>query len=962
MSTDISTTAISLDSDSYTRWIRRGLEGLWLLTLVLVPLGYLERDYLSSEAAIAYVEIPKIFILRTLVGIMAVLWALEWAVRSDGPIVPVDRLKSLSTTPGSWLRSLKIWLSAQPGRWLALAVWFFLGTTLLSTILSGSLDVSLWGDVPGQDGYAFYNILCYVLLFAVIATHLKTWDQLWRIIGTLVAVGTVIGGYTILQQYGHDPLGLSERQGGFRTAFSGNTIFTAAVLMMTITVTVAAATISLREPDDNSGDLLTRARRWSPTLLIAWLWSLALTTQLLALAFTTSRGPWLGTLAASIVLIGLMSYTGGWRTFGRAAVFLGLPGLIAVAVSRAGVSIGNPVLWLGATLALIAVFLLASSFGWRKVGQLMLVGGITAAVIIAVFALPSWTTSGGGAGGSSDPTGQFSSVNDNVISRTLGGRLTHWQVSWELISKRPWFEFDNLSLPWLRQLIGYGPDLFRSTYLLRSPPEGAGGLPLEPDHAHNFLIHQTVEQGYLGLLSAAGLFVAVFAAGGYLIRNSAQGLSTSHKLLLAMLLAVVAGRFVEMLVGVARVSDLTILWALLGVFAALPGIIRDRQQQEITPTPKVGRRRSRQRAAAIGKPRKYFLNGQTVWRFAAVAVLLGGFGTLTWVKSLNYVRAAVVNSSAVEQFRTGDWADSLDSFEKAIDLAPDVTIYRNNRAELFLAFLINADRYREPACNLQTEATYDVCVAVQSYESNLNAMLQRPFYYRARIALGNAAFNLQLKQVAIRRYQEAVSMVPNSKAIRSALAEAYLEDGQSERAIEVLQTSLDIGVTSEALTLLGMAQLNLGQVDDAIDSLERALASREAKRFDRRSREVLADLYYERGTALWESGDSPAAIELLEKAWDHGLPDTEAIAALEILAVGYLELDQIELASHFYYSAGEIMLRIGQLLPAKANLERSLGLVDTGSQARSTRLLLAEIADAEQDTEAAETYRRLADR
>ena len=78
-------------------------------------------------------------------------------------------------------RSESIIRRAQPGRWLALAVWFFFGTTLLSTVLSGSFNVSLWGEVPGQDGYAFYNILSYVLLFAVIATHLKTWEEVKRL-------------------------------------------------------------------------------------------------------------------------------------------------------------------------------------------------------------------------------------------------------------------------------------------------------------------------------------------------------------------------------------------------------------------------------------------------------------------------------------------------------------------------------------------------------------------------------------------------------------------------------------------------------------------------------------------------------------------------------------------------------------------------------------------------------------
>jgi len=45
-----------------------------LLTVFLVPLAFFDRDYARSETTIAYVEVPKVALLRTLVGLMAVLW------------------------------------------------------------------------------------------------------------------------------------------------------------------------------------------------------------------------------------------------------------------------------------------------------------------------------------------------------------------------------------------------------------------------------------------------------------------------------------------------------------------------------------------------------------------------------------------------------------------------------------------------------------------------------------------------------------------------------------------------------------------------------------------------------------------------------------------------------------------------------------------------------------------------
>ena len=57
----------------WSLWINRTLEALWLLTIVLVPLAYLDRDFIRSEAIISYVEVPKIALLRLLAAIMAVL-------------------------------------------------------------------------------------------------------------------------------------------------------------------------------------------------------------------------------------------------------------------------------------------------------------------------------------------------------------------------------------------------------------------------------------------------------------------------------------------------------------------------------------------------------------------------------------------------------------------------------------------------------------------------------------------------------------------------------------------------------------------------------------------------------------------------------------------------------------------------------------------------------------------------
>ena len=102
---------------------------------------------------------------------------------------------------------------------------------LVSTLLSQSESLSLWGSEPGLDGDSLYNTLSQIVLFAVVATHLKTEDQLWRLIKVLLVSGLAVGMYGILRYYGLDPFGV--HQGGNRIVSSlGNPTHVGAFLLM----------------------------------------------------------------------------------------------------------------------------------------------------------------------------------------------------------------------------------------------------------------------------------------------------------------------------------------------------------------------------------------------------------------------------------------------------------------------------------------------------------------------------------------------------------------------------------------------------------------------------------------------------------------------------------------------------------------------------------------------------------
>ena len=822
---------------------------MWLLTLLLVPLAFLSPNYVLSEAVIAYVEVPKIAVLRTLVGIMAILWLLEWGFQGRIPLVGPEGFKRGQPDPRNWLPRLRGWLREQPGRWVFLMVWCYLGVTLISTIFSASFRVSLWGEVPGQDGFTAYTTLALVLLFAVIATHLKTGSQLGRLLGTLVVVGVLASGYGVLQHHGNDFFGILELTGGGRsrvTSFMANADFSGAVMFLTMIISLALAAATLKEPVIGQNGVWARAIPWILSGSAAAFWTLALTVQMLGLAYTLTRGAWVGALAALVIILLLAAIFGGWRALGRVGLVLGLasgatlislqwPGSISWFTGGVGLAL---ILVLIGTLGVAAALVAQGTVvrGVLGLGRVLPGSGLAlglVAVLVAVFFLAlgvlgydSIISSMGANKPVAQVLNRFGSVRSEVVSGNISSRGEIWTASWRLIQGHPWFEYEELSLPWLRPIVGYGPDLFRYAFLLESLPMADSTLPMEPDHAHNVYIHQTVEQGVLGLLASVGIFAVPLLLGGYQLLRGRRQYSQVHLLLLIGLLATFAGRSLEQTVGLARVSDLTIFWVLMAAFVVLPRALATSSSGSEPETLELktagvtgdaargGRRRNRGRSR--GRRGAQAMDWAMFSRFILIALVVGGITSVTWLRTISYPRAAVAGGQAVKAFQQGDYQGALAELERASQLAPDVSVYYTHQSSVYAAFLKNPRRLRERECNLGMRISgvpYKTCLVQETYRVNRDSVEQRPFYWRSRLALANSALALGQNDEAIRLYTEVVATVPASWPLQNRLAEAYIDTGQPERAVEVLVESLtitgDSGKSGEARQLLELANQKL---------------------------------------------------------------------------------------------------------------------------------------------------------
>ena len=149
-----------------------------------------------------------------------------------------------------------------------------------------------------------------------------------------------------------------------------------------------------------------------------------------------------------------------------------------------------------------------------------------------------------------------------------------------------------------------------------------------------------------------------------------------HMLILIALLSVLGGRALEMMVGVAKVSDLTVFWVSLGLFAALPGAMHSPNPARGQSSESLARSRpSLDRSALLPMPgvsRVLWL-----WKMAVVICLIGTIVNLTWMNAISYPRAAVQAGEVLEYFRQRDFPSTLIAIDRAIELAPDVPIYHN---------------------------------------------------------------------------------------------------------------------------------------------------------------------------------------------------------------------------------------------------------------------------------------------
>ena len=498
-----------------TRWCDGFLEAGWLVALLATPLFF----NIHSERVF---EPDKLALLRSIAVLMVAVW-----------------LARFIDTQG-WRGLAKQRFSNPDSFWhkpFVLTVVVLVLVYLLSTLFSINPRISWAGSYQRLQGT--YTTLSYVTIFGIMATNLRTHEQVRRVVSVAIMTSIPVALYGLLQHFGHDPLPWGGDVQTRVAGHMGNAIFIAAYLIMVIPLTLARIV-------DAFSNILGDEQLATADIVRASVYIFTLAIQLLTLYWSGSRGPLIGLGVGlfSFLLVLLVSLrdaakdraTSRTREMLPGFLFL-LPTLVALSISPVISAAFSPLVAFGfffgiVALSVVAIFLMVSlgrGWHWLWLGWMILT--VIVAGWLLLFNVPPEHTAGlrdvpllGGLFDTMDEWRELPAIGSygrmldpsNTTGREKSGRVRVliWEGVIDLITPHTPLEFPDGRMDtfnWLRPLFGYGPESMYTAYNRFYPPELATveARNASPDRSHNETFDTLVITGIAGFLAWQALYLAV---------------------------------------------------------------------------------------------------------------------------------------------------------------------------------------------------------------------------------------------------------------------------------------------------------------------------------------------------------------------------------------------------------------------------------------------------------------------
>lgn len=714
------------------------LEALWISAILIIPTACVSRYFIISELDNSNTHVPKVALLRTIAAGMLIIYLYQ--------LRNIDLRGHLPTTVKNVISQLK----HSPQAWVFTSVGLVAISTIVTTTLSTNPSVSMWGLVPGLSGYSAYTSLCYMVVFVVIATNLRSLEQLRRLILSIVGMGVIVSSIGFFQHFNIDIFQLQADDNFSRaTLTTGNAVFAGSLLLIPILITLGVSSAHLYTLSINQG----LKKKFIITIL---LWSVILSVQLSAQLFTLSRGPIIATISSIILLIVSLLI---FRRFHLAVITT-------------------------STIMISIIMTISISYIPVEYDSMLLRSGIE--LEINPIRIED----------------RIADTKTQIVSGGLNQRVSIWSSSAELITTRPWFDSMDLTLQTIRPLIGYGPDTFQYVFNLASTPS-IDGRSIEASHAHNYFIHQAVTEGILGLISSIGLLASpIVMSGLFLIfRKNNTDLQI---LCLTGIFAMFSGRLAEQLLGLATTSDLTVFWVCL---AASVATIKIFSQNTLSAT------RTENSKDNIGKTTRSQTLQIFIIVLASLSILVFTIshaikypvaGALAGQSRSLYESGKLEES--LSRIDTAIWMTPKVQYyyylknrllKEFLD-HPEKVLHNNCNKE---------------ANHIIDDKAYSLCLAQDMYSTaNISRQIQ-PFSYQSvyQVAIISKMFGQDKK--SLQAYETLAKLMPRNRPILHMLSKEYISREMFKNAEHTLEQSLNISklhsnsknndfFTNEAMQLL----------------------------------------------------------------------------------------------------------------------------------------------------------------
>jgi len=644
------------------------------------------------------------------------------------------------------------WIGSNAARWALVAVGVLVLVQVVSTLLSPLPMVSLFGDIETLSGHNLYDTVSLTVLLISVAFNMRTERNIVLLGYVIVGSGTIAAVYGIAQHFGWDPIGGQQDRDRIISSFS-NTLNFSAYLVMSIPATMAIW-----------HSLSKRSTLWISVI------TLALAFQFSALFFTGGRAALVATAIGAVAYF-LIS-------------FLLIPRRDVLRITLATLAAG----------AIAVIFVVLPSGRAIDNGRLSSLDRIQSL-------------------GEQELTGISDSQERQQISSGLYDRLLIWRSVLELTSTWQVPAEESTVNSVLRPVFGLGPEMLVYSFPFVDDPRT--GI-IKVDHAHNYPLNVLVETGYLGFITLVALVVLLIVSAVKTVKTARTRSRKLNMSAIAILLVFPAlvGRFVELQSGVPRVSDITMMFALIGAVIAIHEFMRKSVERDEPERES----RAEKTSTSFSISGNVFLNSAIV--IAVVTSILFMTVFIGWdMRRLSASRHLAVHlDDPVAAFNNNIWQEA------------------QSRAPERSAFTINLYKLYADAAQNQKEKGNDeraVQLILAGRELLLAYEKYNPLRLDTQIGLAQASLRMsewgypEYSQESLDRYVRIANTYPNFPTLIGTAATVMSSLGDHEMAIELADRAIAAETVTEpwskAWYAKGRSLYLLGHEQEAIEVLQIAI-------------------------------------------------------------------------------------------------------------------------------------------